>query len=145
MSDIHILDFYKDAAKTLLQLYKCFPRKDIVFVEDIAGPDDPDEFGLHSTRHQACFSSFLWLADSGYLSFDDTIRQEAIDQACLSHRAFTLLSAPAQDLQTDADSSALNRSQLRNINQLRQHLKSGDSYALEEFMQRIFVQSGQFR
>ncbi len=92
MADIHIADFHKDVAKIFCQLYAGFPRKLTVFVEDISGPDSPDEFGLHSTRHQACFATLLWLADEGYIRYDSTIRQEAIDQVTLTHRGFTLLS-----------------------------------------------------
>ena len=61
MPDIHIEEFYRDAAIALLQLYSVFPRRINLFVEDIAGPDDPDEFGLHSPRHQACFGALLWI------------------------------------------------------------------------------------
>lgn len=95
MADIHIEDFYKDAAIALVQLYNAFPRRINLFVEDIAGADDPDEFGLHSKRHMACFGTLLWLEEEGLLRYVDTIRQEALDQAVLSQRAFTRLSAPA--------------------------------------------------
>lgn len=93
MADIHITDFYRDAAKALNQIYGSFPRLVTVFVEDISGPDSPDEFGLHSPRHQACFATLLWLAAEGYIRYHDTIRQEAIDQATLTHKGFTLLTA----------------------------------------------------
>ena len=93
MADIHISDFHKDAARALNMLYSSFPRKLTVFVEDIAGPDAPDEFGLHSPRHMACLSCLMWLADEGYIRYEDTVRQEAVDQATLTHKGFTLLSA----------------------------------------------------
>lgn len=93
MADLHITDFYRDAAKALNQVYGSFPRPVMMFVEDISGPDSPDEFGLHSPRHQACFATLLWLAAEGYIRYQDTIRQEAIDQVTLTHKGFTLLSA----------------------------------------------------
>ncbi|MDO3380576.1 hypothetical protein [Gilvimarinus algae] len=93
MADIHISDFHKDAAKALNMLYSSFPRKLTVFVEDISGPDTPDEFGLHSPRHQACLAALMWLAAEGYIRYEDTIRQEAVDQATLTHKGFTLLSS----------------------------------------------------
>ncbi|WP_049723813.1 hypothetical protein [Gilvimarinus polysaccharolyticus] len=93
MADLHITDFYRDAAKALNLIYGSFPRLVTVFIEDIAGPDSPDEFGLHSPRHQACFATLLWLAAEGYIRYQDTIRQEAIDQVTLTHKGFTLLSA----------------------------------------------------
>jgi hypothetical protein len=92
MADIHITDFYRDAAKALNVIYSSFPRQITVFVEDISGPDTPDEFGLHSPRHQACFATLLWLAAEGYIRYQDTIRQEAIDQVTLTHKGFILLS-----------------------------------------------------
>ena len=58
-SDIHIEEFYSDVGKVLLQLYNCFPRSNSVYVEDIAGQDQPDEFGLHSERHLGCFSAMI--------------------------------------------------------------------------------------
>jgi hypothetical protein len=93
MADLHIDDFYRDVAKIFLRLYAVFPRKTVLYVEDISGPDEPDEFGLHHPRFQACFSTMVWLAEHGYLNFDDNIRQEALDQAVLSQKAFLLLSS----------------------------------------------------
>lgn len=95
MADIHVEEFYKDAAIALAQLYSVFPRRVNLFVEDIAGPDQTDEFGLHSKRHMACFGALLWLAEEGFLRYVDTIRQEALDQAVLTQEAFIRLSAPA--------------------------------------------------
>ncbi len=95
MSGINIDDFCKDAARALLVLYRAFPRPVTLVVEDLAGPDQPDPFGTHSERHMACFAALLWLADEGVLRFDDTIRQEAVDQAVLTGRSFTLLCSPA--------------------------------------------------
>ena len=91
MSGIHIDEFYADAVRTLVGLYSVFPRPITVFAEDICGPDEPDEYGLHSHRYQACFSTLLWLGEEGYLRYADTIRQDAIDQAVLSGRCFAAL------------------------------------------------------
>ncbi|MDO6440589.1 hypothetical protein [Marinobacter sp. 2_MG-2023] len=101
MADIHVEEFYKDAAIALTQLYSAFPRRVNLFVEDIAGPDEPDEFGLHSKRHMACFGALLWLAEEGFLRYVDTIRQEALDQAVLSKEAFIRLSSPAPEALVD--------------------------------------------
>lgn len=135
MSDLHISDFYKDASKILLQLYKNFPKKATVLVEDIAGPDSPDDFGLASERHQACFGAMVWLADSGYLQYAETIRQEAIDQAILSHKAFTLLTATAYGEEA-ADKN--------NIHCLRLALKSGSSNEIEKRMRSLLAQAQHF-
>lgn len=133
MSDIHIDDFYKDAAKVLLQLYAAFPKKSTILVEDIAGPDEPDDFGLPCNRHQACFGAMLWLANAGYLDYVDTIRQEAIDQAVLSHKAFTLL--------TSSDDDAAPHG---HIQQLRSALTSGSSTQLAIIMQYLLRQSSRY-
>lgn len=91
MSDIHIDDFFKDAAKTLARLYLSFPRKVPVFVEEIAGPVTTDEFGVPGTRFLSCFGTLLWLAQEGYLRYDETIRMDAVDQAVLTGRCFSVL------------------------------------------------------
>lgn len=98
MSGINIDDFCKDAARALLVLYRAFPRPLTLYVEDLCGPDQPDEFGMHSNRHMACFAALLWLAEEGLLRYTDTIRQEAVDQAVLTGRCFTLLATPSPEL-----------------------------------------------
>ncbi len=95
MSGLNVDEFCKDAARTLLALYDAFPRPHCLFVEDLCGPDQEDEFGMHSSRHLACLAAILWLAEEGYLRYSDTVRQQAVDQAVLSGHAFTRLSAPA--------------------------------------------------
>lgn len=143
MTDIHIDDFYKDAAKILLQLYVGFPRASLIYVEDIIGPDEPDEFGLHSTRHQACFSTMVWLAQSGYIHHTDTIKQEALDQAVLTQKAFMLLTAKsdlAEKHPKVKDASyppAVIEEYSSNIHQIRLALKSGSSVQIRQIIQYL--------
>lgn len=106
MLDLHIDDFYKDAGLILLALFMTFPRKSTVYVEDICGPDEVDEYGLHSARFLSCFGTMIWMGEEGYLRYEDTIRQEAIDQAVLSHKAFMLLSARHEFISDDNNSEA---------------------------------------
>jgi len=87
MFDIHIEEFFLDCTKILKQLYQAFPKKCNVFVEDISGPDQPDEYGIHSDRSQSCFGAMLWLEKEQYISFESTLRQEAIDQSVLTAKA----------------------------------------------------------
>ncbi|MEE8057383.1 MAG: hypothetical protein V3T17_06060 [Pseudomonadales bacterium] len=96
MTDIHIDDFYKDVGLIFTRLYNSFPKKIILYVDDISGADDPDEFGLHSERFLAGFSAMVWLGDQHYLQYDAPIKQEALDQAVLSQRAFLLLSSRSE-------------------------------------------------
>lgn len=95
MSGINIDEFYADAAQILVSLYGVFPRRVNLFAEDICGPDEPDEYGLHSTRFQACFATMVWLGEEGYIRYEDTIHQEAVDQAVLSGKCFAALVSPA--------------------------------------------------
>lgn len=146
MADIHIEEFYKDAAIALVQLYNAFPRRVNLFVEDIAGSDQPDEFGLHSKRHMACFGTLLWLAEEGLLRYVDTIRQEALDQAVLTQQAFVRMSSPASpDLQeknipeSDQDlPPAIREDFSTHIHTLRTALRSGSSARISRVMQATF-------
>jgi len=148
MADIHIEEFFKDVAIALVQLYSAFPRRINLFVEDIAGADQPDEFGLHSKRHMACFGALLWLSEEGLVRYVDTIRQEALDQAVLTRQAFIRLSAPApkalvQQLGTDRNHRNLAPSVQKDLSTLvhvlRSALRSGSSSQIT-----LAVQSGFF-
>ena len=90
--DLQIDDFYKDAAAGLLLLYQSFPRRIGLYVEDIIGREEPDEFGLPSKRHESCLGALLWLADEGYLRYESTIHYDALDQAVLSEKGFLRMS-----------------------------------------------------
>ncbi len=93
MSHLHIDDFTHDVARILMQSYMSFPRPGAFYVEDIIGPTEVDDVGLHSTRHMSCLGAMLWLAEEGYLRYQATIFQEGLEQAVLSNRAFVLLTA----------------------------------------------------
>ncbi|MDC0662044.1 hypothetical protein [Marinobacter sp. SS21] len=146
MADIHIEEFYKDTAIALVQLYNAFPRRTNLFVEDIAGPDQPDEFGLHSRRHMACFGALLWLAEEGLLRYVDTIRQEALDQAVLTQAALVRLSAPASPeliaeiaptalAEAEAAPPSLRSDYATFIYLIRQALRSGHSSRVGQVIQ----------
>lgn len=145
MADLHIEDFFKDAVKIINQLYLNFPIKSSVFVEDISGDDTPDEYGLHSPRHQACFGCMLWLADEGYIRFEETIRQEAIDQAVLTQKSFSLFSRACSDSRLleiiDRISAEEQNTQSANLQSnmhiMREIKKKGTSTQLAEAMQRL--------
>ncbi len=152
MADIHIEEFYRDSAVALVQLYSVFPRRIDLFVEDIAGPDQPDEFGLHSPRHMACLGALLWLAEEGLLRYVDTIRQEALDQAVLTREALIRLTSPApRELTRElslaepgvpARDAELPPSVIQHrstwIHVLRQSIRGGHSPTLSRAMQAAF-------
>ncbi|RMF16467.1 MAG: hypothetical protein D6758_07840 [Gammaproteobacteria bacterium] len=106
MHDLHMDDFFRDAARILLQLYMAFPRPVLLIAEDISGPDEADEYGIHSPRHQACLATMLWLAEEGWLRYNSTLRQEGLDQAVLTSRSIALLSAAADPGPTRAHTLA---------------------------------------
>jgi len=137
MSDIHVDEFFKDAARALTLLYANFPRRQPIFVEDVCGPQPVDEFGLHSDRHQACLGTLIWLGEEGLLRHEGLIRQEAIDQAVLSSRCFTLLSTPAlrNEPRDVTDLPPLVREErATNIHRLRSALKERSSARLRAAM-----------
>ncbi len=146
MADLHIDDFYRDSALILLRLYSSFPRKTILYVDDVCGPDSPDEFGLHSERHQACFSAMVWLAEQGYIQFVETIREEALDQAVLSQRGFLLLASrtelelgiPDEEVDDGLPPSVMERS-LTNITQIRRALREGSSIFIQQVMHYLLT------
>jgi hypothetical protein len=143
MADLNIDDFYRDCAVIMLQLYSSFPRKAILYVDDICGPDTPDEFGLHSERHQAAFSAMVWLAEVGYINFTETIREEALDQAVLSQRGFLMLSSRseielgiADETDDSLPPSVMERS-LTNVMQIRRALKEGSSIFIHQVIHAL--------
>lgn len=101
--DLQIDDFYKDAARGLLLLYQTFPRKMALYVEDLIGREEADEFGLPSKRHQSCMGALLWLAEEGYLRFDSSIAYDALDQAVLSEKGFLRLSRSVPHALSEGD------------------------------------------
>lgn len=135
MPDLHIDEFYKDTGLVLLQLYGSFPRKTSVYVEDIAGDDNPDEFGLHSKRHLACFGAMLWLAEEGWLRYADTIGQIAIEQATLTQKAFTVLSTALPQAE-DERPGGTGEPRLQ-IDLLRRALASGNTLTISRIVRQV--------
>ena len=130
MNDIHIDDFYRDAAIALHRLYASFPRRVGLFVDDIAGPVTTDEFGVPGERFLACFGTLLWLAEEGYLRYADTIRTEAIDQAVLTGRCFNILTARVAHDDVPEDPTlpeSVRAEHSMRIHRLREALNSGSS------------------
>ena len=135
-------------------MYELFPTKAPVYVDDVAGIDEPDEYGLHSPQYTAGFFALVWLADEGYIRYSDTIRQDGIDQAALTHKAFLRLTqisdpiymAPVYKVDesnlvriapTEEPSPSMVEDQKLVINQLRNALRSGDSIAINKVVLHI--------
>ena len=156
MADINIENFYRHIAKILSILYAAFPTKTPVYVDEVAGVDDPDEYGLHSPTYTSGFFAMIWLADEGYLRYENTIRQDGIDQACLTHKAFLKLTricdpiyvsplslADKSNVVNIAPTESLSPSVVeeRNmvINQLRGALNEGSSIAVNKIVDHILT------
>ncbi|WP_313087955.1 hypothetical protein [Pseudomonas sp.] len=136
--DLQVDDFYRDAAAGLLILYQAFPRKITLYVDDLIGHQEFDEFGLPSTRHQSCLGALLWLAEEGYLRFDSTLQYLALEQAVLTEKAFLRLTATA----AGADSREPLPPSVRRVrsslaNELRQALRDGDGERLAQLTHQL--------
>lgn len=143
MADIHIDDFCRDVALALVTLYNAFPRRHTIYVEDISGPDEVDEVGLHSVRFQSCLGAMLWLADEGYIRYETLVYREGVDQAVLTEKAFVRLSA-ASDVRFDdpIDPSlpeSLLTAKMSLINQVRQALRSGSSNNINKIVRYLLA------
>lgn len=148
MADLHIDDFYKDVAAILLRLYSLFPRKQILFVDDVLRTqggkgEEPDEFGLPSPRHLSCFSAMVWLGEENFLRYETPIRQEALDQAVLTEKGFLLLSSRSE-IPPMLDENAIDHlppsvmaASQTNIAQLRRALDSGSSIIIAQCVQHL--------
>jgi len=146
MIDVHIDDFYHDIAATLLSLYQQFPRKVSLYIEDVSGPDDVDEFGLHSQRHLSCMGAMLWLQDEGYIRFEELVREEAIEAATLTQKAFVQLIQPRADqIEGDETSAAISPSardqRFTLANQLHEALVDRNSILVRSLVERYFLHS----
>lgn len=143
MADLNVIDFYKDTALILMSLQRTFPRKMDLFVEDLIGPDQVDEFGLHSKRHEACFGAMLWLADEGYLRYATTIRQEGIDQAVLTSKALVKLtqihSQQLTQVAIEGVSEFEAQQRLTMVEHMRRAIKSQSSEQLIHVMASFFL------
>ena len=90
--------------------------------------------GVRGQRHLACFATLVWLGEEGYLRFEDVIRQEAIDQAVLTARCFTLLSTPGAAEPSQHLPESVRAEQSSAIHKIRDALRDRSSPALRGVM-----------
>jgi hypothetical protein len=91
LDDLHIVDFSNDVARIFTTLHKMFPREQELYVGDLIGFEEPDEYGLYSKRHESCLSTLIWLKNEGWIRFQNIVRREAVDQCVLTQQAFVQL------------------------------------------------------
>lgn len=129
MTDLHIDEFYHDCGKALAQLYNSFPRLTTLYVADLISHSGTDEYGIPTRRHQACFDALLWLADEGYIRYQDRIRQDALEQVILTEKSFLRLSLPKADHHR---SDTVASKQATHAWRLRQALKDGTTATVND-------------
>jgi hypothetical protein len=127
MSDIYIEDFNHDVAVILHRLYSSFPRPAALYIDEIAGLDDPDDYGVASERHQRCLGAMIWLADEDFIRYRDLIGIEGIDAAVLTLRTFRAL-----------HQSENHDPQPLLINRLREALRERNSEAVKRVVNTLF-------
>ncbi|NKB97979.1 MAG: hypothetical protein GKR90_05715 [Pseudomonadales bacterium] len=136
MATLQIDEFYRDATKILVNLFEIFPRPVTIYAEDISGPDEPDEYGVHSKRYQACFATMMWLAEEGYTRYNDVIRQDALDQVVLTGKCFSALLSPQSEVDSSVEEQTLPASVLAEkstrIYRMRSALESRSSEQIAE-------------
>lgn len=138
MIDVNIDDFYHDIAVTLLSLYQQFPQKVSVYIEDICGPDDADEFGLHSPRYISCIGALMWLNDEGFIRYSDIVKQESAEECTLTSKAFKRLAFPkiASDRK---HASSIDKLHSSLVFQLHKAVKDQDSITVRDLIEEYFL------
>lgn len=135
MIDVNIDDFYHDVAVTLLSLYQRFPQKISLYIEDVCGPDEIDEFGLHSPRYLSCLAAINWLQDEGYIRYLDIIKQDTAEACTLTQKAFVKLVKP----QLSLDASSVERQQSTLANQLYLAVQERSSIDIRNLIEAHFL------
>lgn len=141
--DLQIDHFYQDASRALLILYRVFPRKAPLYVDELIGFQELDQYGLPTPRHQSCLGTLLWLGEEGYLRHDGLLQYEAIDQAVLTEKGFLRLTTRIADHALEA--AGLPPDQLRIrctlARQLHDAIEQGDDEQLARLARLLFVPS----
>lgn len=159
MADINIENFYRHIALILSILYTNFPTKAAIYVDEVAGADEPDEYGLHSPTYTAGFYALLWLEEEGYMRYADVIRQDGVDQASLTQKAFLKLTEAADPIYSEPSieaqesnniislqpreepSPSILEERMLVINQLRTALRNGSSIAITKIVHHVLRNS----
>lgn len=138
--DLHIDDFYRDAALGLATLYQAFPRKITLYLDDLVGVLPPDEVGLPHPRQQQCMSTLIWLASEGYIRYTNTVGYDALDQVELTEKAFVRLSSTQHPFNTDLEHlpASVFRSRGSLLQQIRKQLHEQSGEQLIAIMRYFF-------
>ncbi|MFY0641447.1 MAG: hypothetical protein JXR16_10395 [Bermanella sp.] len=138
MNDVNIDDFYHDMGVILLSLFQQFPRKVSLFIDDISGPDDMDEFGLHSPRYLSAIGALMWLHDEGYVRYSDIIKQESAEDCTLTQKAFVKLIRPNLNANDFKKANSIEKRESTLAFQMQQALKNQSSIDMQNMIQQYF-------
>ncbi len=154
LNTLNFDDFYKDSALGLLHLAGTFPNKTDLYVSDIVGPDETDEYGLHSPRYLSALSALIWLIEEGFIRCDSVHKQENLEQAVISHSTFLKLwnSAPKEVIDRIDDLTEVKRQEeLENTQRLgndysylyiiHSAIKSSNSNLLAQVMLNFYAEA----
>ncbi|MEM9101561.1 MAG: hypothetical protein AAGB12_04505 [Pseudomonadota bacterium] len=135
MIDLHIDDFHRDISLALVKLFNAFPAKHTIYLDEICGEDNKDEFGISSDRHQRCMGALMWLKDEGLIRIDDILPHEGIDQAILTMPTYLLLVR----ITHQADGQSSKQPKLGFIQEIRTALSSGSSEQVNRVMEKFLM------
>ncbi|NVK39019.1 MAG: hypothetical protein HWE18_13920 [Gammaproteobacteria bacterium] len=141
MNDVNIDDFYHDIGVVLLTLLQQFPRKVSLFIDDICGPDDMDEFGLHSPRYLSAIGALMWLHDEGYIRYLDIIKQESAEECTLTQKAFVKLIKPNLSKAALADANSIEKRDSTLASQLQRALQERSSIDIQRLIETYFFEA----
>ena len=139
MQDINIDDFYHDIASTLLTLYQQFPRKISLYIEDLCGPDEMDEFGLHSNRYLSCIGAVTWLFDEGYIRYKDISHLETAEECTLTKAALNKLLKPIHFTNSQSQVTSVEKQRSSLAQQLHLAIKEQNGMALRELIEQNLI------
>jgi len=91
MFDIHICDFYHDLSQIFTQLHARFPREETLWLDEICGEDNIDEYGMHSKRYMACFGAVLFLEREGLIRYSSEEGLNGFNHCVLTLKGFQSL------------------------------------------------------
>ena len=138
MNDVNIDDFYHDIGVVLLSLFQQFPRKVSLFIDDISGPDDMDEFGLHSPRYLSAVGALIWLHDEGYIRYSDIIKQESAEDCTLTQKALVKLIRPNMSNEHFKQANSIDKRESTLAFRMQQALKEQSSIDMQNIIQQYF-------
>ena len=139
MQDINIDDFYHDIARTLLALYQQFPRKVSLYIEDVCGPDEMDEFGLHSNRYLSCIGAVIWLQDEDYIRYNNISHLETAEECTITQKALIKLIKPAFNASALDQVTSIQKQRSTLAQQLHLAIKERNGMEIRELIEQNLI------